>query len=268
MKVLLLVCALVLTAPTLAAQRVVSLAPSLSDMMVELGAAEQLVGMIDGGPRTPELAQVASIGQLGQLEWETLLSLAPDLILLWPDSVPPAMQAQLRQFGIPLYVLQPQTFAQLGDAFAELGARVGRAQQGQLLQAQFRQRLELLRREHARVQPLRVFYQIWDRPLYTVGGQQIISDALEVCGARNIFAEVSLAAPQVGVETVLQRDPQVIIVSSPAQQAGWQQWPQLSAVRLGQVWLVPDDGLERPSFQMLEATARLCQLLARARPGD
>lgn len=267
MKALLLVCALLLASPLTAAQRVVSLAPSMTEMMVDLGAGDMLVGILDGGPRMPELTAVASVGRQGQLELETLLSLNPDLILLWPDSVPAAMQAQLRQFGIPLYVARPRDFQQLGAAFAALGARIGRPQQGQALQATFSERLAELRREHARETPLRVFYQVWDRPLYTVGGRQIISDALSVCGARNLFSELNLAAPQVGMETVLQRDPDVILVSNPAQVSAWSTWPQLSAVRLGQVWGVPDTGLERPSFQMLDATAKLCKLLAQARPG-
>ena len=81
-----------------------------------------------------------------------------------------------------------------------------------------------------------------------------------------MFADLALPAPQVGVEAVLGRDPAVILVGTQAQAQGWQDWPQLRAVRKRQVWLVPDRGLERPSFQMLAATARLCELLSRAQP--
>lgn len=262
----LLVCWLLLAPPLLAVERVVSLAPSMTEMMLELGAGDLLVGVLDGGPRPAALKSVPSVGRQGQLELETLLSLNPDLILLWPDSVPRGVQAQLRQFGITLYVAQPRNLEQLAASFAELGAQVGRPEQGRELQQRFGEGLAQLRREHARPQPLEVFYQVWDRPLYTIGGGQIISDALQVCGARNIFADLQLAAPQVGLETVLQRDPAVIIVASRAQMSAWDDWPQLRAVRLGQVWAVPDNGLERPSFQMLAATAKLCRLLAGASP--
>jgi vitamin B12 transport system substrate-binding protein len=107
-----------------------------------------------------------------------------------------------------------------------------------------------------------VFYQVWDQPLYTVGGTQIISDALAVCGASNVFADLKLPAPQVSVESVLQRNPQVIIASSQAQLDAWKAWPQIDAVKHGRLLLLTDKGLERPSAQMLEATARLCEQLA------
>ena len=122
------------------------------------------------------------------------------------------------------------------------------------------------RQQYAREQPLRVFYQVWDRPLYTVGGGQIISDALALCGARNVFADVSLPAPQVSVESVLQRNPDVIIAGTQAQLDAWKAWPQLEAVKQGRLLLLADKGLERPSGQMIDATARLCEQLAEPKP--
>ncbi|MGL1340025.1 ABC transporter substrate-binding protein, partial [Vibrio parahaemolyticus] len=76
-----------------------------------------------------------------------------------------------------------------------------------------RERLKALEERYRDAEPLSVFYQIWDQALYTVGGNQIISDALETCGARNVFADLELPAPQVGIEAVLARDPDVIVVS-------------------------------------------------------
>lgn len=247
------------------AQRVVALAPSLSDIMLELDAAERLVGVLDGGPRPPALAHLPSLGRHGQLNLEVLLSLQPDLILLWPDSVGPAMQDQLHSLGIPLIEAQPHSIEELAGQLAVIGAAVGHAEQGEHLAARMRAGVAELAARHARAEPLAVFYQVWDRPLYTLGGRQIISDALRLCGARNVFSDLELPAPQVSVESVLARDPAVILVGEPGQMAVWQAWPQLTAVRRGQVWEVPDEGIERPSFQMLAATAKLCALLDRAR---
>jgi vitamin B12 transport system substrate-binding protein len=110
--------------------------------------------------------------------------------------------------------------------------------------------------------PLRVFYQVWDRPLYTVGGGQIISDALKVCGGENVFADLPLAAPQISLESVLQRNPDVILASSTAQLDAWRVWPQVAAVAHGQLLQIPDNGLERPSGQMLDAIEKLCAVMA------
>lgn len=252
------------SAPVLAAERIVSLAPSLTEIVIELGAAQQLVGVLDGGPRPEAVANLPSVGRYSQLELETLLALQPDLILLWPGSISRAQRQQLQDFAIPMFVAEPHTLNTLADQFAEIGKRIGRAKQGQQLQQQFHKGLAALRSRYHREQPLSVFYQVWDKPLYTLGGQQIISDALRVCGAENVFADISLPAPQVSIEAVLQRNPEVILAGSGAQLEPWQRWPDITAVKLKQLWQVPDKGLERPSFQMLHATEQLCQVLAKA----
>ncbi|WP_312171611.1 cobalamin-binding protein [Stutzerimonas kunmingensis] len=250
--------------PALAAERVVSLAPSLSEIMLELDAADRLVGVLDGGERPAALQSVPSVGRYGQVEMETLLSLRPDLVLLWPDSVPRSQREQLQQFGIPVLVVEQTRLEGLAEQFVVVGNAVGRAEQGERLAGRFRAGLAELRSNYTRSEPLRVFYQIWNRPLYTLGGQQIISEAIEVCGGQNVFADLTLAAPQVSIEAVLARDPEVILAGSGAQLDEWQAWPQLSAVRSGRLLEVPDKGLERPSFQMLGAIGKLCEVMAAA----
>ncbi|MBN2993689.1 cobalamin-binding protein [Pseudomonas cedrina subsp. fulgida] len=245
-------------AQILAAERVVSLAPSLSEIVVELGAADVLVGLLDAGERPPALAQVPSVGGYGQLDMERLLSLQPDLILLWPGSVGPAQREQLQRLSIPVYVAEPHNLEQLTAQVQAIAEQLGRADAGRQLAAQLRQRLAELRQRYQRAEPLRVFYQVWNPPLYTIGGRQIISDALNVCGARNVFDDLTLPAPQVSIESVLQRDPELILVGDQAQKEAWHVWPTMAE----RVRLVPDKGLERPSGQMLEAVARLCQVIA------
>lgn len=250
--------------PSAAAERVVTLAPSLSEIMLELDAADLLVGVLDGGERPPALANVPSVGRIGQLEMERLLALQPTLVLLWPDSISRAQRDQLSAFGIPVLAVQPRSLDELAGLFALIGERIGRAEQGAALQQAFVQDLAKLRQRYHRSRPLTVFYQVWHQPLYTLGGQQIISDAITVCGGRNVFADLQLPAPQVSVESVLSRNPDVIFASNGAQLAEWTAWPQLAAVRNAQLWEVPDNGLERPSFQMLDAIRTLCEVMAQA----
>ncbi|CAI8957471.1 cobalamin-binding protein [Pseudomonas sp. IT-P291] len=246
----------------IAVERVVSLAPSLSEIVVELGSADLLVGVLDAGERPGELKHLPSVGRYGQLDMERLLSLRPDLLLLWPGSVGPAQRDQLKRLNIPTFVAEPHSLDQLTAQIEAIAAQLERPERGTSLARDLRRRLDELRQRYRRDKPLRVFYQVWDRPLYTVGGEQIISDALEVCGAQNVFADLQLPAPQVSVEAVLQRNPEVILASDQAQLDAWKAWPQVAAVAQGQLGLVTDKGLERPSGQMVEATAKLCQLIA------
>lgn len=266
MRSLVLFVALLISPFLTAAERVVSLAPSLSEIMLELGADDLLVGMLDGGERPAALAGVPSVGRIGQLEMESLLALKPTLVLLWPDSISRAQRDQLAQFDIPVLIAQPASLEQLAKQFALIGEQVGRGEQGAALERRFERGLDQLRRHYHREQPLAVFYQIWNRPLYTLGGRQIISDAIKVCGGRNVFADLELPAPQVSIESVLSRNPDVILAGSGAQLSEWRAWPQVAAVRKDQLWEVPDKGLERPSFQMLAAIRKLCEVMAQAEP--
>ncbi|MDR7057437.1 vitamin B12 transport system substrate-binding protein [Pseudomonas koreensis] len=253
---------LALSGPVLAALRVVSLAPSLSEIVVELDSADLLVGVLDAGERPAAIADVPSVGRYGQLDMERLLSLKPDLLLLWPGSVGAGQRDQLKHLNIPTFVAEPHTLTQLAAQIEAIAEQLGRPERGAERAAELRKHLNDLRQRYRRDEPLRVFYQVWDKPLYTVGGGQIISDALEVCGARNVFADLNLPAPQVSIEAVLQRDPEVIVAGDQAQLGAWKAWPQVAAVRQGRLLLVTDKGLERPSGQMISATAKLCQLIA------
>ncbi|MFJ2324058.1 cobalamin-binding protein [Pseudomonas sp. NPDC087817] len=250
------------SAPALASLRVVSLAPSLSEIVVELDSADLLVGVLDAGERPAAIAGVPSVGRYGQLDMEQLLSLKPDLLLLWPGSVGPAQRDQLKRLNIPTFVAEPHSLEQLSGQIEAIAAQLGRPERGLKLAADLRKTLDDLRQRYRRDTPLKVFYQVWDKPLYTVGGGQIISDALQVCGARNVFADLSLPAPQVSIEAVLQRNPEVILASDQAQLSAWKSWPQVAAVTQGKLLLVTDKGLERPSGQMIDATAKLCHLIA------
>ncbi|MBA1378804.1 cobalamin-binding protein [Pseudomonas brassicacearum] len=258
MRFWLAVLLLAASASTVAATRVVSLAPSLSEIVVELDSADLLVGVLDGGDRPSILKDLPSVGRYGQLDMERLLSLKPDLLLLWPGSVGPVQREQLKRLGIATYIAEPHRLDQLITQIEDIATQLGRPERGVQRAAQLRERLETLRQRYRRDTPVSVFYQVWDRPLYTVGGGQIISDALAVCGAHNVFADLDLPAPQVSVESVLQRQPQVILATDQAQLDAWKAWP----VAQGRLLLVPDKGLERPSGQMIEATARLCGLIA------
>jgi vitamin B12 transport system substrate-binding protein len=266
MRTITLCLLLLLALPAAAVERVVTLAPSLTEIMLELDAGNLLVGLLDGGERPDAVKHLPSVGNHGQLELERLLTLQPDLVLLWPDSISSAQRQQLERLGIPLLIAEPRNLAELAVQFVEIGTRIGRAEQGRRLQQQFNQGLQRLTQRYQRERPMRLFYQVWDAPLYTLGGQQIISDALRVCGAENIFAELTLPAPQVGVETVLERNPEVILASTQRQLDAWRIWPGVAAVEREQLWLVPDEGLERPSFQMLVALETLCERLAEAQP--
>jgi ABC-type Fe3+-hydroxamate transport system substrate-binding protein len=118
-----------------------------------------------------------------------------------------------------------------------------------------------------------VLLQVWNRPIYTVGGQQLMSDALSLCGARNAFADLPEAAPLIDTEAVIARNPDIILAAAPpgegaAWVADWQRFGSLAAVRAGRVVPFEDQALSRLGPSVLDATENLCRTIARVSRGS
>ena len=133
-----------------------------------------------------------------------------------------------------------------------------------------RARIDALRERYAGRAPLRVFYQIWERPLMTVNGRHFISDSIRLCGGENVFAAIEPIAPTVSIEAVIAADPQVIIVSASAGDneaalAAWRRWGPVAAVRTDSLFTIPPDLIARPTARIVEGVERLCAALESAR---
>jgi ABC-type Fe3+-hydroxamate transport system substrate-binding protein len=179
---------------------------------------------------------------------------------------------RIRALGIPVYQVHVTNLGQMAESLRRLGELTGTADTAKVAAAKLGSELETITDRYRDRAPLRVLYQIWDRPIYTIGGKHVISDALRVCGATNVFADLTTAAPAVTRESVLLRDPQLIIVSAPPGVAGewlaeWQRFPSVSAVRNRQVRSYADERLDRMGPSVIEATASLCELIDGARNG-
>ena len=138
--------------------------------------------------------------------------------------------------------------------------------------AQLRAKLGSLTAQYAQRPPVRVFYQVWDKPLYTLSGASIISDSMRVCGGQNVFAAMKVVAPVVTPEGVLQEDPEVIFGTSeksdPRSEGGlamWRAFPSMTAVRKNNLYRLNGDLLNRAGPRMIEGTAAMCEQLEVAR---
>jgi iron complex transport system substrate-binding protein len=115
-----------------------------------------------------------------------------------------------------------------------------------------------------------VFYQIWDRPLMTVNDHHLISDAIRLCGGRNVFGGLAQLAPTIGVEGVLAADPEVIVASGMGESRPdwldqWKRWPRLAATAAGNLYFIPPELIQRHTPRILDGATRLCGFLEEAR---
>ena len=251
------------------ARRIVTLAPHATELVFAAGGGASIVGVIKGSDFPPEARRLPVIGDASALDLERIVMLAPDLIVTWPWTTP-AQVAWLRARGLAVFEADPRSIGAIADDVERLGALTGTAPQAASTAAALRARIAAL--THARTDrpQLRVFYQVSDVPLFTLGGQHLVSQAIAQCGGRNVFAELTLPAPQVSVEAVLAADPQVIIAGTagakrPAWLDRWRQWPALAAIRGHGLYVVDANLLHRPGPRFIDGVAQLCDALASAR---
>lgn len=254
------------------ARRIVALAPHLVENLYSAGAGAQLVGTVAYSDYPPEARNIPRVGGYNGVSLEAIVAQKPDLVVAWASSqgATPAMLDQLRTLGIPVYIDKPEKLDDIARAIADLGVLSGHAEQAQEVAADFRSRLSMLRQRYADREPVSMFYQVWDEPLQTLGGNQIISRVVRLCGGRNIFADAMSLAPRISIEAVLDRDPQVIVASGmsdgrPAWLDDWREWPGLQAVAHDDLYFVDPDFIQRATIRILDGASRLCRQLQAAR---
>lgn len=251
------------------ASRIVSLAPHATELLYAAGAGERVVGVLATSDWPPEALAKPKVGDSRALDLERILLLKPDLVVTWPFAAP-AQVGALTERGIPVFVANPATIDGIAEDMERLGSLAGTLPAASSRAAEFRSKLAKLSASHAGTKTVRVFYEIWDVPLYTVGGRHLISQALALCGGENVFAALSLPAPGVSVEAVLAAKPEAIIAGAdravrPPWLDDWKRWPTLPAVVHGNLFTVDANLLHRAGPRFIDGMDALCAVLARAR---
>lgn len=246
-------------------QRIIALAPHVTELLYAVGAEARLVG-VDAGSDFPSAARkLPRVGDYNRVNFERVAALKPDLVIGWRSGNRAADIHQLRQMGIPVLLTDAHPLTDVARLLRLMGEASGQAHAGERAARQFEARLAQLRQRYASTPPRRVFYQVWDQPLMTIGGQHWINDALNLCGGRNIFADLLAASPRVSLEAVLTRAPEMIISGddAPDRRGEWQRFPRLPAVQRGALVRLDVDALHRPTPRVLEGVEKLCSAIAR-----
>ena len=252
------------------AQRVVTLAPHATELVYAAGAGERIVGVSDYSDYPAAANAIARVGSSHRIDTERLLALRPDLLVVWQGGNGERQLEPLRRLGVPIYRSEPKNLDDIPDEIERLGRLTGAEANAQPAAAGLRARLAALATRYRGRAPVSVFYQVWDQPLYTLNGRQIVSDAIRLCGGVNVFADLAALAPTVGVEAVLQKNPEVIIRGGKSGEeapglAAWKRYPALLAARRGNLYTVSSDLMTRAGPRMVDGAEALCGLLEQAR---
>lgn len=252
------------------AQRIVSLSPDATENLFAIGAGARVVGTVDYSNFPKAALAIPRIGSYERIDLEAVVALKPDLVIAWKTGNSASQVARLAAVGLPVFVTQPNRVDDVPANLERLGELTGLQGAARELAERFRGRVAALRARHADRPPVAAFYQVWNQPLMTVGGQQVISDALRLCGGENVFAALKPMAAAVTVEAVLSADPEAIVASGMGEERPewldeWRRWPSMTAVARNNLFFVPPDHLQRHTPRLADGIERLCTHLETAR---
>jgi len=247
------------------AQKIISLSPHITELIFSAGAGEKLSGVDDYSDYPKAAKSITRIGDANHLDIETILSLQPDLIVAWGSGQSHDRYIQqLIHLQQTVYISSPENLEAIPHTVENLGKLSGTYDYAKQQSQNFRNELKNIIAEYSERPSVTVFYEIWHQPLFTINGQHVMNQVIEICGGKNVFADLPILSPEVNIEAVISANPDVIIASGvvsengnqrPAWLDNWLQWP---------THLHPDL-IHRQTFRILQGTRILCEQLQRAR---
>ncbi|WP_152522795.1 cobalamin-binding protein [Salinisphaera shabanensis] len=254
------------------ATRIVALAPHLVENLYSAGLGDRIVGAVSYSDYPPAARAIPEVGGYTNISLEAVVSKDPDLVVAWASGQggDPATLARFEALGIPVYVDRPRQLEDIARAIRDLGVLGDTREVADAAASRFERRLSSLRERYSTRSPVSVFYQVWDDPLQTLAGEQFVGQVIRLCGGRNIFADAVSLAPKVGIESVLERDPQAIVASGMGDERpdwldDWRDWPGLQAVENDHLFFVAPDIIQRATMRVLDGATTLCRQLESVR---
>jgi iron complex transport system substrate-binding protein len=251
------------------AQRVIAMAPHITELLFAAGGGDRVVGAMNYSDYPEAAKRVPLVGSDAQIDLERVVALRPDLLVVWQTGNTERQLSQLKSLNIPIFYSEPKKLDEVATSLTRLGQLMGTEAAAQAAAGDYRQKLARLTASYARRPQVRVFYQIWEKPLFTLNGEHVVSDALRICGGRNVFAGLKVTAPSVGTEAVLQENPEAIIGGEQHDgQSGiniWKPYKGMLAVRRGNLFMLDSELLVRATPRIADGIAVLCEKLETAR---
>ena len=252
------------------AKRIISLAPSLTEILFAIGAGQKIVGVIEYSDFPPEAKTLPVIGRFDLLDIEKIAELEPDLIIAWKSGNPARSIEQLKILGLSVYLAELNDLASISKQMKNISKLIGAEREASLAITNFNQTYESLVAKYSGRELVKTFYQVWDMPIITTGGKGLINDIITLCSGENIFKGISQIAPKVSLEAIVVANPEVIIGSGsgktrPDWLDKWKRWPRVKAVSKQNLFSVNPDLIQRQTPRTLIGAKQMCEHIDKAR---
>ena len=256
--------------PLFAQERIISLAPHITELLYAVGAGSEIVGTVSYSDFPTEAEQIPRIGSYDRISYESIVALQPTLVIAWESGNGEDAIARIQELGFNLYSHEPRTLEDVGESLRILGELTGHHEQGLRQSELYLGRLQSLREEYRDAEPVSLFYQLWNEPQMTVNGEHLISDVIRLCGGENIFADAVTLIPRISIESVVRLNPEVIIAPGMATERpewldDWREWPAIEAAQKNNLFSIDPDLMHRHSPRILDGAEQLCEILKQVR---
>ena len=247
--------------------RIISLAPNITELLFAAGAGDKIVGTVEYSDFPEKAKSIERIGNHSAIDLERISILKPDLIIAWQSGNPKAAIDKLKKLGFRVFMSEPRSLNDIVTSMQRFSSLAGTESFADKAIDEYRKRYTSLKKKYQSSGSVKVFYEIWYQPMMTVNGEHIISEVIEFCGGENVFSGLGQLAPSISVESILAAKPQAIIAGSNIGDRlfDWKRWTTLDAVRMGNLFHVEWDHINRHSPRILDAVIQVCDALNIAR---
>jgi len=251
------------------AQRVISLSPHITELIYAVGGDEKIIAAVDFSNYPEKAKKLPRVGSGYQLDIEVIISLKPDLIIAWRSGNSRDQLARLENLGLKVYYSEPEVIADIAKNLRDIGKLLTSSTMANKKADEFMLGIDQLKEKYKSAKKVSVFYQVWNQPIFTVNRQHIISHIIELCGGENIFKELNVISPQVDIESIIQRNPSVIIAGVGEGRTDWLsewlRWPNIDAVKNQRIYGINADLIVRHTPRILQGATQMCTFLDKAR---
>lgn len=248
------------------AERIISLAPDITETLFAIGAGKQIVGVIDASDYPDAAKTIPKVGSYSGIDLEKIMTLHPDLIITWGNNFSRQL-SNLSELSVAIYKSDPHQLDDISRRFKHLGCLTGHEATANTLAESFDNRLNDLKQKYSNKKSITVFYQIGTHTLMTINKESWINQVISLCGGRNLFADAKTTAPEITLEAIVIANPRAIINSTldANWKRTWETWKQIDAVKNSSLFTIHPDLLERAGPRLLVGANELCQDLERVR---
>ncbi len=252
------------------AVRIISLAPHVTESLFSAGAGNKIVGAVSYSDYPEEAKKITRVGGYPSLDIEKIISLKPDLIVAWASGNNTKQVEKLRALNFTVFMSEPRYPQDISNTIQRFGKLAGTEIIASKAANKFLQHYQSLKNQYSNKSKVKVFYQIWNKPIMTISGKHLISEIITLCGGDNVFAKLSSLTPSISMEAVIASKAEIIVSGGmgkarPDWIEEWRPWKQLPAVKNNQLYFIDPALMQRVGPRILFGADRLCEFLDNAR---